>query len=308
MKKTLLHPAILSALLALPALAESTFIPLNVTTGLALGTLSGEAKERVYDPEEGGRKISQLNWKYQNAAVIKGHIDWHIMPYLSLGASGWNTLAGRGAYMHDYDWEDASQKSWTDHSWHPNTRLNNAYQFDLNATGWIFNQPDWRLGVMAGYQQSHYSFTARGGNYSYDNGSDVGEEDPRVKGISYQQNFKMPYIGLTGSYTYSNIELAGAFKYSGWVRSADTDHHHLTSTLFNGKIRNQNYYGLEGSIGYWVTPQAKIALNTAWTRVANKKGSIKAHNYDEDTLARANNASGIEHYNLVTSVGLSYRF
>ena len=69
-----------------------TFTPEKISTELNLGTLSGKTKERVYAPEEGGRKASQLDWKYSNAAIIKGAINWDLLPRLSFNASGWTTI------------------------------------------------------------------------------------------------------------------------------------------------------------------------------------------------------------------------
>lgn len=89
----------LSAPVALNALATTepfAFTPEKVSTELSLGTLSGKTKERVYDPENGGRKVSQLDWKYSNAAIIKGTINWDLLPRLSVGASGWTTLDHKG--------------------------------------------------------------------------------------------------------------------------------------------------------------------------------------------------------------------
>lgn len=308
MKRIVISTVMLSAAISRPVLADTLFTPENVTTGISFGTLSGETKERVYAPDEAGRKVSQLNWKYKNAAIIKGHIDWDLMPYLTLGASGWSTLAGKGAHMDDYDWQNPEQKGWTDHSKHPNTRLNYANQFDLNAKGWIFNQPDWRLGLMAGYQQSRYSFHAKGGSYNYNNGTVMGDFDNNTTVIGYKQRFKMPYIGLTGQYLYNKIEFAGTFKYSNWVRASDTDQHYLTTTTFHDKVHNQNYYALEGSVGYWITDNTKIYIDTVWSRITNKKGSLEAYDRSDDSYGKLNKGSGIESYSLSTSVGLNYRF
>ncbi|EFC9624080.1 omptin family outer membrane protease [Escherichia coli] len=61
-----------------------SFTPDNINADISLGTLSGKTKERVYLAEEGGRKVSQLDWKFNNAAIIKGAINWDLMPrYLS---------------------------------------------------------------------------------------------------------------------------------------------------------------------------------------------------------------------------------
>lgn len=64
---------------------------------MSMGKLSGKTKERVYEPAEGGRKISQLDWRYNNAAIIKGAVNWNVMDRISVGASGWSTLDSRGA-------------------------------------------------------------------------------------------------------------------------------------------------------------------------------------------------------------------
>lgn len=287
---------------------DDLFTPEKVSAGINLGTLSGQTKERVYNPEEGGRKVSQLNWKYNNAAVVKGSFDWDFMPRISLGASGWTTLASRGGNMNDYDWTSETQKEWTDHSSHPDTRLNYANEFDVNMKGWLFNEPDWRLGVMAGYQESRYSFNAKGGSYSYENGEYTGDFPRDLTVIGYQQRFKMPYIGLTGDYRYNNFEASGTFKYSGWVHSSDNDEHYLTSTTFKDNVHNQNYYSLSGSLGYYVTDNAKVYVEGVWSRVTNKKGDLAAYNYGDNTTDNVAGGSGIENYSFMTTAGLKYTF
>ncbi|MCV5197214.1 omptin family outer membrane protease, partial [Escherichia coli] len=100
-----------SAPVAFAALASDTglsFTPEKISTEIDFGTLSGKAKERVYLPEEKGRKASQLDWKYSNAPIVKGAFNWDLLPRVSVGASGWTTLAGRGGNMVGRDWLDAS--------------------------------------------------------------------------------------------------------------------------------------------------------------------------------------------------------
>lgn len=208
-----------------------SFTPDNINADISLGTLSGKTKERVYLAEEGGRKVSQLDWKFNNAAIIKGAINWDLMPQISIGAAGWTTLGSRGGNMVDQDWMDSSNPGTrTDESRHPDTQLNYANEFDLNIKGWLLNEPNYRLGLMAGYQESRYSFTARGGSYIYSSEEgfrdDIGSFPNGERAIGYKQRFKMPYIGLTGSYRYEDFELGGTFKYSGWVEASDNDEHY----------------------------------------------------------------------------------
>lgn len=305
----------LSAPVAFAAVADSAndiFTPGNVSGEIGLGTLSGKTKERVYEPDEGGRKVSQLNWKYNNAAIVKGSLDWDVMPWVSVGASGWTTIASRGGYMDDTDWVDENQDGWTDQSKHPNTRLNYANQFDLNVKGWLLNEPTYRLGVMAGYQESRYSFNSTGGSYNYtdeDTGlPDIGDFPAGATVIGYKQRFKMPYIGLVGVYRYERYEFGGAVKYSGWVRSSDNDEHYNTGTTFKSQVNNQNYYSVAANAGYYLTPNAKVYVEGVWNRITNKKGNTSINNSAEGISESITNASGIENYNFMTTVGLKYAF
>lgn len=281
----------------------------NVMTSISLGTLSGTAKERVYDTDEGGRKISELDWRYRHAVVVQGSIEWLLQSWLTFGASGWTTVAHSGSKMDDYDWQQASQSRWTDHSSHPNTWLNFANHWDLNLTGWLIHQPDWRLGVMGGYRQSRTSFSAHGGTFSRNNGAKVGRFDD-VKVLGYSQRVNVPYVGLTGRYRYGNVEAGTSLKYSRWVSAQATDQHYLRSITFSDTTRQQQNFSLSASVGYYVTQQAKLYLESTWDRTLNKKGTNTATFSREGTYARASfkDSAGIEHSALLTTAGLAYHF
>lgn len=279
---------------------------------MSLGSLSGKTRERVYDPDEGGHKDSQLNWKFSNAAVIKSALAWDIHPQLTIGASGWTTIASRGGYMDDTDWLDNSKKEWTKQSKHPDTRLNYANEFDLNIKGWVINNQIYRIGVMAGYQESRYSFQSTGGSYNYtdeDTGlKETGNFPADEKVIGYKQRYKTPYIGLTGNYRYDRFELGGSFKYSDWVRTSDNDEHYSRNTTFKAKIKNQRYFSISGNAGYYVTPDMKFFLEGTWSRTTNKKGSLSSYNYETGEKVSAEDSSGIENYSFMTTAGIKYSF
>ncbi|EGJ4775908.1 omptin family outer membrane protease OmpT [Escherichia coli] len=292
-----------------------SFTPDNINADISLGTLSGKTKERVYLAEEGGRKVSQLDWKFNNAAIIKGAINWDLMPQISIGAAGWTTLGSRGGNMVDQDWMDSSNPgTWTDESRHPDTQLNYANEFDLNIKGWLLNEPNYRLGLMAGYQESRYSFTARGGSYIYSSEEgfrdDIGSFPNGERAIGYKQRFKMPYIGLTGSYRYEDFELGGTFKYSGWVEASDNDEHYDPGKriTYRSKVKDPNYYSVAVNAGYYVTPNAKVYVEGAWNRVTNKKGNTSLYDHNDNTSDYSKNGAGIENYNFITTAGLKYTF
>lgn len=291
---------------------DTAFTPGSFNGDIGLGSLSGKTKERVYDPDFGGHKLSQLDWKYNNAAIIKGSLDWDFIHWISIGASGWTTIASRGGYMDDTDWMDERQDEWTHKSWHPGTRLNYANEFDFNVKGWLIKEPAYRFGVMAGYQESRYSFKAPDGSYNYTNEEtglmDTGTSSAGIIAIGYKQRFKIPYIGLVGSYRYERFEFGGSFKYSGWVRSSDNDEHYMRDTTFRVNIKDQNFFSLTGNAGYYLTPNAKVYIEGTWNRTTNKKGSMSVNEYDTGETDSLENCAGIENYNFMTTVGLKYSF
>ena len=279
----------------------------DVTVDLGLGTLSAQTKERVYDPEN-GHKDSQLNWRVRNSPIVKGGIEWKFLPELSLGLTGWTTLAKRGGMMNDYDWEDEDQKSWTSKSHHPNTKLNDANQFDISLKYWLLSNDDARIGVLSGYQQTRYHFSARGGSYNYDNGNQVGELPNDLLGITYHQTFKTPYIGMLATYRYQQWEFGGAFKYSAWGRAKDTDEHYLADTTFKSSISKQKFAALSLNAGYYLTDNAKLYWEGTWGRTFNKKGRASYDDRMDGIKDSAKNGAGIENYSLMANVGLRYTF
>lgn len=81
----------LSAPVAFAALASDTglsFTPEKISTEIDFGTLSGKAKERVYLPEEKGRKASQTGNTVMRQ-LSRGHLTGICYPeYLSVPQGG----------------------------------------------------------------------------------------------------------------------------------------------------------------------------------------------------------------------------
>lgn len=286
--------------------SESFFTPENISTGLSLGLLSGEAKQRGYEPDS-GHNIIQLNWKYKNAVIIKGNIDWDFSPWASLGFDGWTTLTSAPGQMELYGWQDDSREQWTDHSYHPDTRLRYANEFDLSIKGWILNNKNYRFGAVAGYQQSSFNWLSKGGYYNYNEGDDTGMFEPGKTVVSYHQKLAIPYIGLAGLYRYKKLEIDGSFKYSSWVRTSGENQDYIIDTLsVKSKTDNQEYYSLSASAGYYITDNAKVYLQGTWNRLLNKKGNASIENMG--MTYNINDSSGIAHTNFITTVGLKYSF
>ncbi|WP_261640644.1 omptin family outer membrane protease [Erwinia mallotivora] len=284
---------------------NNTFGKIKASAGLSW--LSGESGEYVYGDD--GNKQSELKWKIKNTAIIKGDLSWDALQWLTLNARGWATVASSGSAMDDYDWQTPGQSHWSDWSTHPNTRLNHANEFDLNVKGWLLNEPTYQLGVMLGYQQTRFSWTAFGGSYNYDNGQDIGEFQRGSRGIGYKQQFSLPYLGLVGLTRYGDIELTAAFKFSPWVRAKDNDEHYQRALSYQERGNNSNYYSATAGAGYYITPAAKVYLELNYSRY--EKASASTSVTDRTTgenYALGDDSAGIANKTFAVTSGLQYQF
>lgn len=303
---SLLVAANISAAAQSPLQLNTTADSLSLST--SVGWLGGKSQELVYNPDT-GKKISQLDWKINNLAILKGDIAWDAFSWLTLNARGWTSLASGSSTMDDWDWQSDNQSGFTDHSQHPNTRLNYANEFDINLKGWLLQDDNYRLGTVVGYQQTRFSWTAFGGSYWYNNGSDTGEFPRGEAGIGYQQRFSMPYIGLAGQYRINNIEFNALLKYSPWVQAKDNDEHYARDLTFREKTRNSDFYGASLDAGYYVTPKAKVFTALSYNRYSEGKGASQMiDNTNNHHIEQGGDAAGIANKNYSVTLGVAYRF
>ncbi|HAS0915990.1 TPA: omptin family outer membrane protease [Enterobacter asburiae] len=296
------------AVYAGPTIVTPDFSPDSLAVSASAGMLSGKSHEMVYD-EATGRKISQLDWKIKNVAILKGDITWDAYSFLTLNARGWTSLASGSGHMDDYDWMNEKQSSWTDHSSHPATNVNYANEYDLNVKGWILQGDNYKAGVTAGYQETRFSWTATGGTYNYDNGAYQGNFPAGERGIGYSQRFSMPYIGLAGQYRFNDFEFNALFKFSDWVRAHDNDEHYMRDLTFREKTTDSRYYGASVDAGYYVTPHAKVFAEFTYSSYEEGKGGTQIIDTNTgDSGSSGGDAAGISNHNYTITAGLQYRF
>lgn len=296
------------AVYAGPTIVTPDFSPDSLAVSASAGMLSGKSHEMVYD-EATGRKISQLDWKIKNVAILKGDITWDAYSFLTFNARGWTSLASGSGHMDDYDWMNEKQSSWTDHSSHPATNVNYANEYDLNVKGWILQGDNYKAGVTAGYQETRFSWTATGGTYNYDNGAYQGNFPAGERGIGYSQRFSMPYIGLAGQYRFNDFEFNALFKFSDWVRAHDNDEHYMRDLTFREKTTDSRYYGASVDAGYYVTPHAKVFAEFTYSSYEEGKGGTQIIDTNTgDSGSIGGDAAGISNHNYTITAGLQYRF
>lgn len=204
-----------------------------------------------------------MNWDIKQAPTLHLGLTFHPREWLSLDLLGWTRIAKGDGHMKDYDWQSDEHADWSHFSDHPDTRVNTAWQAELAATAWAFKREDLALGIMFGYQRSQFGWQARGGRYNYsssDGYRDLSGEIPAgMKGITYEQRYDTPYVGLAGRYTLQDWTLESRFKYSQWGKASDFDKHHLRDLTFAGDHGNKGrMQSLAVALSYHVNPQLSV--------------------------------------------------
>ncbi|QLZ67721.1 outer membrane protease PgtE [Legionella sp. PC1000] len=279
----------------------------GLSLSTSVGILSGKANEYVYN-QETDTKLSQLNWRIKNAVIINGELNYDFLTWLSINGKGWITLAKNKAAMDDYDWLNPYQETWTDWSHHENTHLNYANEVDLNLRTWLMQNEYYKLGVVAGYQWSSFSWRAIGGCYQYNSGSNTGCFPGNQLGIGYQQKFRTPYVGLAGKYFINNFEFNALLKYSDWVSARDHDEHYARNLTFKEQGNNSRYYAATINSGYHVTRNAKIFVEASYNHYSNGRADTEIIDNDTGAHFYESDSAGLSNKNYSVALGLQYLF
>lgn len=284
-----------------------------VGVSLGVGLLNGQAREKVYDVES-GQKISQLNWSMKQVPTLHLGLTYQPMDWLSLDLNGWTRVAKGDGHLKDYDWIDEDRADWTHYSDHPDTQVSKAWQADIAATAWALKRDDVALGVMLGYQRNQFGWRARGGRYTYssDEGfrDESGEFAAGLKGISYQQTYDTPYVGLVGLYHFRNWTLEGKFKYSQWVRARDHDRHHVSGVTYKGDNGDSGrMQSLAVALSYRINPQLSLKAGVDHQVYAEAKGSQSIMDtHSGDRFRIAGDAGSQSARTTMSTLALTYAF
>lgn len=283
--------------------------PNRMTFDVALGVLDGKSQENYYDTDT-GQLDDQSNWKIKQAPIVKMGMTWDVMPWLSVNAQGWTTFDSRGSSMNEYYWWDSGLNGWSEWDSHPNTRLNYANEFDINLKGWLLNEPQYRLGMMLGYQETRYSWKSTGGNYIYFDGDDWESGDyDNVAYSGYKQNYKSPYIGIVGMYRYQNVEFNAAFKFSPRVKTHGNNDYYDYDETYRTSSSDGRFYSASLDVGYYLTPHAKVYTAFTWSKYKEARGGYQEIDYDDnDVYYYGGNVAGVSNKTYNFSVGLQYSF
>ncbi|TCM63758.1 plasminogen activator Pla [Acinetobacter calcoaceticus] len=319
-------PIMLMAVLASPyvfaeaplkwAEAPTKDLKASLSTGVLTG---GESIEYVFSRNQ---KQSQLNWKIDQTPIIKADLSWQLNPQIQFNINGWHSLSAQASQMDDYDWLDRNHPNIVTHwSTHPDTQLNQASQIDLNLSYSLKQRTRYQVNAVLGLQRNQFNWEAHGGSYQYairDNNGNYNALDPsKDRGdfaagrrvVAYQQQYTLPYVGLSGRYRREKLEFNARLKYSAWVTAEDIDQHDARRMTFRTKAKNAKYTALTLNAGYWLRPNSQFFTEISWTDFDIAQGTTTASQTDtQQQNSSSKNGGGLSSRYYTALIGLQYRF
>ena len=284
---------------------------------IGIGKISGLAHEIVYN---NGKKISHLEWNFKDVKMLNTnyHRKFNNSYGLNVGYSNSINEGNNKSSMINSDWllsapyDDGNKypELWSHRSFSKIT-VKQIQKFDINGYS---NELDKNLFLKFGYRYEKYKFNDNAYNYIYSKNTfrDTNNSFGGKRGISYQQNFYVPYIGLELNKKFFNDKIIFNIfgNYSPFATAKDIDLHHMTNTKYTGYFDNIKYYNWGANLSTKIYQDLYLGTSFDYTYYALKSGYMIVEEFDKNLKYRTadKNSAGISNKNTQYSIFLKYNF
>jgi plasminogen activator len=234
-----------------------------------------------------------------------------------LNVDYWTAPSDGNGTMDDYDWLYVGL-DWSHWSHHDDTSVTEVGSLDLNGefTLYDFGKKKTVITGLLGFKHDTLAWQSVGGYgiYSSTGGyRDLFVTFPNTPGISYEQTFYMPYIGVGVRATTNNgsmpIVLSASFRYSNQVHGEGVDIHHLRDLRFEDSGDGGKWQAYDINIDFHLSKTLALNLGYAAQRYAEVKATTTMTDLASgDKFFFPGDAAGLDNRSNLLKMGLSYRF
>ena len=279
---------------------------------VSLDKVSGKADEIVY---QDGKKISHLEWDIKNLKMLSLGFNSQFSDGFGARIKFSNALNNGNGKMVDYDWDgdnfdgNINHANWTDRSI-SDVKIQKAQQFDIAGSYNLFKD---EVKFNFGYKYDRFKWRDYGGSFIYsENGgyrNYIGNFSVE-RGITYQQTFKTPYIGLEYQKELFDKKLyANIFgNYSNLVSAEDEDIHHQRNLKFNEYFTNGEYFNWGANISGKIKENIYLGAGYEFVYYPENRGYMIVHDLNTNNSYRYDDSAGIRNKFSKISVNLKYNF
>lgn len=299
------------ALVSAPAVAQAGDMLLSSADGSVIfhgsyGITAVKANELVY---EGKAKVSQLIWKSQGISTFTGDATFALDKSFYVKASGTIGFGGDG-HMADYDWFNPGGP-WTHRSQHPDTRLDHYFALSLEAGREILSHDGTSISLGGGVKYTDVKWSAYGGSYVYsDTGfrADRGNFPDGEKGISYQQQWPVPYLGINASHTEGAWTFGSALQGGIAIDADGTDDHWMRDLRFIDHFDTTPAVMISASAEYEFRPDTAFYVSGAFDHMFRTRADTDAINKATGGKQKFPDGAGADYQSMTVSLGLRGKF
>lgn len=287
-----------SAFAATAMAQEAPLLPGSVSE-VSVGVLNGKAQEFVYGP--GGSTLSRLDWTMDNVAMLNAATSVRLLPWLFLGVKGSINIDGSGS-LDDYDFDTGFCPPSTPghdecHSNSP-SKLRRAALLDIVGGAEFFRGGGFTVAALAGYKSDDFRWQAFGGTANY-------AVLPPGLGITYEQHWTAPYLGLAAGFTAGAFSINGRVIGSPWANGDDQDTHHFRSLLFFDDFGTTKMVSADVGLAYRINPYLSLTADYRYLNWGLGKGPTTIHDLTGGpTVVVPGDASGGNNVSHTVSLGL----
>jgi plasminogen activator len=241
---------------------------------ISLGLMNGRSKELVYNPYN-GHKNSELDWRLENVLMLGAGVSVKPLSWLRFNADLWLKAGDGNGSMDDYDWQ-VNGWDWTDWSHHNDVTVTEGLLFDINSEFTFLRFNEASVFAILGFRHDHWEWEARGGSYIYSSyymRDTVGKFPDNALGITYEQTYDTPYLGIGFHANLNPVTLTGRFIGSTMVSSSDKDTHHMRDLVITSSIDSGKMYGMDFACTYNFTPHFAATAAFQYQKYEEIKGT-----------------------------------
>lgn len=253
-------------------------------------------------------KLSHLIWDSRDVAMLTAGLNIAFEKGITLNIEGKFGVTEGDGVMDDYDWTDTGTSDWSDWSHHEDTIVTDSNTLDINVDVNLYGNRKTQLSLLVGYRNETWAWQSRGGDYIYstDKTTDrifTGSFTPGEVGISYEQRFKMPYLGLKYVTHLNDWKFNLQYDYSNQVNISTIDNHHLRDFVITNNYEKGAMSAYKISIGYQIYKNFDVFLRYDVQDYEEVRGNTI---YSGSVIGWCVNCAGADNSNQTLSVGLSF--
>ncbi|WP_333804846.1 omptin family outer membrane protease [Sulfurospirillum sp.] len=278
----------------------------GLTLGVSLSMFNSTTNEYLYDMDV-NRKVSELVWKAKNVKLLGVETRYKINNTLETYIEYKKNISNNNSLMDDYDWLEDDPTILSMWSHHEETKNTNVSLLDIGLKYSLNLFEDLPLWVSLGYKDEKAKFQSYNGFGIYD--GYYFEFDKIGYGgllITFEQEYKGPYIGMGTSYQYDDFIFDSSLQYSPFMNVSYTDIHHKRPFVENSHFNDTSMVSLHFGTTYQLSTHQNIIVSYALTRYDFEKGDRDRVFTDVGKAYYWENSAALKSKN--SQISLAYRY